>query len=168
MGQKNTCRCSSVIAATAPSLSEVPNEKSALTSAINAERSPKSKQENEWPRITKQNNTLNIKPFRYRYGNLKRGETIDEDEMNIRGMHILTWYATTGAHRRIGRIWSLRKAGGKLVFLDIVQDGALLQCLCNYRNIGLGDSNLEEFENFPNDLHRGDIISRVPSTFPME
>ena len=52
------------------------------------------------------------------------------------------------------------------MFLDIVQDRAILQCMCNIKRLKLGDFDLEKkFKEFPTNLHRGDIISKAPYHF---
>ena len=70
----------------------------------------------------------------------------------IRCLHML---------RLSGRLQSFRVAGPKLVFIDLLQEGHVVQGLCNFR--GLEDTGVTEqgFKVFYHKLRRGDILSKV-------
>lgn len=60
---------------------------------------------------------------------------------------------------------NFRVAGGKLVFLDVVQDGHMVQGICNQ---GLLDTfagvTKSQFKNFLQKIQRGDFICKCPKT----
>ena len=64
-----------------------------------------------------------------------------------------------GADVGEGRIWSIRKAGAKLVFIDIVQDGYLVQCVVNRSMIEDRAVKQTMFAAIVHDFHRGDSMS---------
>jgi len=54
---------------------------------------------------------------------------------------------------------SFRSAGGKLVFLDIVQDGHLVQGIANQGHLdAFGNVSKTQFKAFAQRLQRGDFI----------
>ncbi|KAL9128232.1 MAG: hypothetical protein Q9217_003048 [Psora testacea] len=96
---------------------------------------------NLWPRMPRQKDAVDVKKFRDRYGKIPRTHTV-KDEVIIRGI-----------------VWSYRIAGSKLAFIDIFQDGATVQCMCNFSNLENSGLQPSEFKTFLNGLHRGDVIS---------
>lgn len=58
-----------------------------------------------------------------------------------------------------GRVSSVRRAGARLVFLDIVQDGYRVQLLCNIKNLKqYKDTDGSEFRNCLQRIRRGDHL----------
>lgn len=65
----------------------------------------------------------------------------------------------------VGRVYSIRTAGSKLMFLDIVQDGSRLQVICNIGKLD-GSQHIVPFKLFRRVVKRGDIIGRFPKVMP--
>ncbi|MCJ1245978.1 hypothetical protein MMC30_003182 [Trapelia coarctata] len=59
----------------------------------------------------------------------------------------------------IGRVNSIRVAGPKLIFFDLLQDGYCVQGLCNFRVLSEAGVTSSGFKRFHQILRRGDIIS---------
>jgi len=59
-----------------------------------------------------------------------------------------------------GRVNSVRVAGSKLVFFDLLQDGYCVQGLCNFRVLSETGVTPSGFKRFYQTLRRGDIISK--------
>ena len=68
-----------------------------------------------------------------------------------------------------GRVWSVRKAGKKLVFVDIVQDGSTVQCIFDQSKIIRENLKSSDFKGVVQDLHKGDSISKIylPNIVPL-
>lgn len=60
----------------------------------------------------------------------------------------------------LGRVRSVRTAGSKLLFVDIVQDGRSVQGIINVA--GLKGHKGLDYLNFHHNLQRGDIICKCP------
>lgn len=60
-----------------------------------------------------------------------------------------------------GRVWSIRTAGNKLAFVDLMQDNLKLQAVFNYNDLRQEETQPEELKKFVHNLKRGDIISVV-------
>ena len=56
---------------------------------------------------------------------------------------------------------SIRRAGSKLVFLDLLQDGDRVQVLCNLRLLIESGVSAHDFRKFFHALRRGDILSKL-------
>lgn len=72
----------------------------------------------------------------------------------------------------IGRLMAFRTAGSGLIFLDIFQDGYMVQGICNQDKIdAFGWITKKLFKDFCHKLQRGDFIcwfsSPVFSCFPL-
>jgi hypothetical protein len=62
-----------------------------------------------------------------------------------------------------GRLENRRVAGKGLAFLDIVQDGHLVQIVLNFTKLGpVCDVSAQQFRKFPQMIRRGDILSTFP------
>ena len=62
--------------------------------------------------------------------------------------------------RLLGRVNSVRVAGSKLVFFDLLQEGHRVQGLCNFRLLSEASVTPRRFRKFYQTLRRGDIISK--------
>lgn len=61
----------------------------------------------------------------------------------------------------IGRVTSLRVAGRKLVFLDILQDGHIMQIICKASTLdAFAGTSAQAFQRFYHLVRRGDIICK--------
>ena len=58
----------------------------------------------------------------------------------------------------IGRVYSHRSAGMKLLFIDLHQDGKSIQIVCNYAKIQ-GQASEADYQGFFYRVQRGDIYS---------
>ena len=62
---------------------------------------------------------------------------------------------------------SFRIAGGKLIFLDIYQDGYMVQGICSQGDLdAFGGTTKKQFKDFWHKLQRGDFIC-WSSIFPL-
>lgn len=59
-----------------------------------------------------------------------------------------------------GRISSLRTAGSRLVFIDIIEGGQLVQGLCNFRRLEGSRLTIEAFKDTFRELQRGDVVRK--------
>ncbi|KAK4231245.1 hypothetical protein QBC38DRAFT_495997 [Podospora fimiseda] len=84
--------------------------------------------------------SMRIPDFRAKYDHIQK-DTVVEEQVTIRG-----------------RIESVRRAGSKLVFLDIKGEFEHVQGLCNLGKLVDG-TTVPEFKNLARLLNRGDIIS---------
>ncbi|KAL3463370.1 hypothetical protein BJX64DRAFT_257134 [Aspergillus heterothallicus] len=95
---------------------------------------------NPYPRLRKSSISIDCSEFRSRYSYVAVNETVEEDSVSV-----------------TGRIRTYRLAGGKLIFLDIVQDGQKLQIMCNLRLFdGITPADFKKFYRL---LRRGDAFS---------
>jgi len=60
-----------------------------------------------------------------------------------------------------GRLTSLRLAGSKLAFFDLVQDYMRVQVVCNFSKVAFAGVSQKDFRNFFRLLQRGDIICKI-------
>ena len=60
----------------------------------------------------------------------------------------------------LGRVGSVRVAGPRLFFVDLLQDGYRVQGLCNLSRLSGAAVTLEMFKDFYHKLRRGDILSK--------
>lgn len=60
----------------------------------------------------------------------------------------------------IGRLYSSRIAGSKLVFLDVVQDGNRVQGMLNFGKLEAAGISKEDFKKFYHVARRGDIVGK--------
>ncbi len=65
----------------------------------------------------------------------------------------------------IGRLYSSRIAGSKLVFMDVIQDGSRVQGMLNLGKLQQADVTREEFKKFYLLARRGDIVG-IADLFP--
>ena len=97
-----------------------------------------------WPRLVKPSAPVkSCREFHQSHRALARGQT-EVQETQVRG-----------------RVWSIRTAGNKLAFVDLMQDNVKLQAVFNYRDLGHEETQPEELKNFVHNLKRGDIISVI-------
>jgi len=61
----------------------------------------------------------------------------------------------------IGRLYSSRIAGSKLVFLDVAQDGIRVQGLLNFSRLQSQDVTADQFKGFYHLARRGDILGML-------
>lgn len=57
-----------------------------------------------------------------------------------------------------GRLQSIRRAGSKLVFLDIIGEFEHVQAMCNWGKLSAGGVNAEQFKDLSRLLKRGDLV----------
>ena len=96
-----------------------------------------------WPRIQNSPHDLTVVEFLNKYKHLVKNEVVKEDTVVVRG-----------------RMTSCRLAGGKLAFLDVVQDYVQVQVVLNFSKISFAGVSPTEFRNFLKLIQRGDIICR--------
>lgn len=60
----------------------------------------------------------------------------------------------------VGRLYSSRIAGSKLVFLDVVQDGNRVQGMLNFGKLEASGVSKDEFKKFYHVARRGDIVGK--------
>ena len=60
-----------------------------------------------------------------------------------------------------GRIHKLRVQGQKLLFIDLSQDGHLVQAVVNFGKISTPEFDLENFKKLAHSLRRGHIFSEI-------
>ena len=58
-------------------------------------------------------------------------------------------------------MWAKRIAGSRLIFIDVVENGQLLQALCNFKC--LKGHTIEDFKAIFKDIQRGDIVRMLVS-----
>jgi hypothetical protein len=111
-----------------------------------------------YPRIQRNSSAIGFQEYTKRYGNLKAGVKLDE-VVTIQGILVetlLPWRRQTDCC--VGRVLSVRLSGKKLVFLDIVQDGQVLQAICSLGNFTSPD--IAPFRTFSHLVRRGDIVCK--------
>jgi hypothetical protein len=112
-----------------------------------------------YPRIQRSSSAITFQEYTKRYGNLKAGVKLD-DVVTIRGILLETINPRERkTNCSTGRVLSVRISGKKLVFMDIIQDGQILQAICNLGKVGLSE-NPEPFRAFSHLVRRGDIICK--------
>lgn len=112
-----------------------------------------------YPRIQRNSSAIGFQEYTKRYGNLKAGVKLDE-VVTIQGILVETlmpWRRQTDCC--VGRVLSVRLSGKKLVFLDIVQDGQILQAICSLASFALS-SDTAPFRTFSHLVRRGDIVCK--------
>lgn len=106
-----------------------------------------------WPRMQSEPSAISLGCYRDKYSSrLLAGQDLAE-QVVIRGAFLLS----DSANRltvRTGRVWRVRKSGGRLVFVDVWQAGIILQCVLNAETIPDVD-----FQAYVKTLKRGDVIS---------
>ncbi|KAF4624409.1 hypothetical protein G7Y89_g13763 [Cudoniella acicularis] len=96
----------------------------------------------EWPRIGSNKEALSIADFCKRYTKLQPGERLKETSLVY------------------GRIRSVRLASSKLAFVDIIEDGFVVQGVLSLKDIeGFSGTTSRQFNKFCKTVRRGDIIS---------
>ncbi|TVY13853.1 Lysine--tRNA ligase, partial [Lachnellula arida] len=97
----------------------------------------------KWPRIQNDMNSLTLTEYNEKYRRLQAGVELSDETVLIRG-----------------RLMSFRMAGSKLIFLDIYQDGHMVQGICNQNDLdAFNGITMKGFRNFWHNLQRGDFIS---------
>jgi len=97
-----------------------------------------------WPRIQNSRHDLTVTEYLDKYQHLKTNESAKEDVVVVRG-----------------RLTSLRLAGSKLAFFDLVQDYMRVQVVCNFSKVAFAGVSQKDFRNFFRLLQRGDIICKI-------
>lgn len=111
----------------------------------------------KYPRITYASDAMSCRTFRSQYYVLQNGED-HHDTVTLRGM----WQSTHGQPCNIdwgesGRVYSIRKHGSRLIFIDLVQDGEKVQAVLASGSIKPPGVVLTETYRT---LKRGDIICK--------
>ncbi|TVY42447.1 Lysine--tRNA ligase [Lachnellula subtilissima] len=97
----------------------------------------------KWPRVQNDVNALTLTEYNEKYKRLQAGAKLSDETVLIRG-----------------RLMSFRIAGGKLIFLDIYQDGYMVQGICNQGDLdAFSGITKRAFKEFWHKLQRGDFIS---------
>ncbi|TVY49833.1 Lysine--tRNA ligase, partial [Lachnellula occidentalis] len=97
----------------------------------------------KWPRIQNEVNTLTLSEYNEKYKRLQAGAKLSDETVLVRG-----------------RLMSFRIAGGKLIFLDIYQDGYMVQGICNQADLdAFSGISTRAFKDCWQKLQRGDFIS---------
>ena len=117
-----------------------------------------------YPRMRRSSSALNFKEYIKRYGKLKAEEKLDE-AVTIRGMFEMT-STYDEPNSFIGRVLSVRISGKKLVFLDLVQDGQVLQAICSFGSVA-ASRDLAPFRTFSHLVRRGDIVCKSTTISPL-
>lgn len=95
----------------------------------------------KYPRIQRDERAISVEEFRTKYAGLRPGESVEQEVVTVRG-----------------RIYSVRIAGSKLAFLDIVQNGQRVQGLFKFGRLSDNGVTAEELAEFPKLVRRGDVI----------
>lgn len=112
-----------------------------------------------YPRIQRSSSAISFQEYTKRYGNLKAGVKLD-DVVTIRGILLETINPSERkTNSSTGRVLSVRISGKKLVFMDIIQDGQILQAICSLGKVGLSEDP-EPFRAFSHLVRRGDIVCK--------
>jgi lysyl-tRNA synthetase, class II len=110
-----------------------------------------------YPRIQRSSSAISFREYTKRYSKLKAGLKLDEI-VTIRGIFETVFAPVRHTNSSTGRVLSVRTAGKKLVFLDLVQDGQVLQAICNLGNIESLSSETVPFRTFSHIVRRGDTV----------
>lgn len=104
----------------------------------------------KWPRIQNEMSTLTLSEYNEKYRRLQAGAKLNDETVLVRG-----------------RLMSFRIAGGKLIFLDIYQDGYMVQGICNQADLdAFSGISKRAFKDFWHKLQRGDFICWYLKSLP--
>ena len=114
-----------------------------------------------YPRMIHRGRSLTCQEFLEAFAPFETASQLDgQAEVHLQGI------SPHSMHRNpflitIGRVSSIRLAGSRLLFFDLLNDGHRVQSLCNFRHlIGAGVS-VNEFRKFHRAVRRGDILGKL-------
>lgn len=113
-----------------------------------------------YPRYVSANNTASCQELLQHFKCLKNDEFANNDDVTIHGIFdkplcFVSWLIFSG------RIQTIRTAGLKLFFLDVNQDGYIVQGVLDFSNLQADEISFKNFDEASRTLKRGDIISRL-------
>ena len=118
-----------------------------------------------YPRIISKYPTMTCRAFKEEFKELEATEVPSSSgQITLQGMPLLSLPALF-VLRQPGRVSSIRIAGSKLVFLDIIQERHLVQSLCNFRILSETGVTTDEFKRFYQTVRRGDVLSEFAPVY---
>jgi hypothetical protein len=111
-----------------------------------------------YPRISYGGRKISIRSFLQTYQHLETSELLQQPkEVVLHGKY--TTFSEYVKLNMVGRVSSIRLAGSKLAFFDLVQDGQRVQGLCNLGLLSHTGVTPQEYKRFYQKLRRGDVVS---------
>ena len=113
-----------------------------------------------YPRLEERPSVRRLSPQAFKEQFDEIHVTQDNINVNVFGKHCSFANPNETVLTNPGRVRSVRKAGSKLLFLDLERGNGKMQALCNFKVVARSSASIDEFEAFAGIVRKGDWVGK--------